>query len=124
MKEVIINLNAELEYANPITGVVEKPWVNSITNDNLKQIIHQGLDNLADRIDRNVYKRVNISALVEDVDTQMALKQEFERMSSKIGFKGSIEAKPEPIKTRNGERYSVKLWRDPVQSSGFVLQLG
>lgn len=121
MSTMTINLNAKAVYTNPFTKEVTETWMTSREDEGLRKVLSSGLDGLSSRIDPEVFEAVNLSTLVDTPELQDKAEQAFKKLQSDIGFDGNITKAT--VNTRNGIKYSVKLWKDKTKATGLTIDI-
>ena len=119
--QITVDLNTAYITTNPVTGAKQEEWYTSRTNDQLRDSLAVGLVGLTDRVDLSAWHKVNISTLVETEELQERTVKAFGKLQSSIGFDGNITKAT--VHTKNGIRYSVKLWKDKLDGSGITINI-
>lgn len=122
MSTMTINLNAKAVYTNPFTKQVTETWMTSREDEGLRTMLSSGLDGLSSRIDPEIFETANLSTLVDTPELADRARQAFEKLQEITGFVGSI-TKPDQVNTRNGIKYSVKLWKDKTKAVGLTIDI-
>ena len=121
METMTINLSTKALFTNP-RGEVTETWYTSTQDEVLQNILDEGLEDLSSRINPDLWHAANLSTLVNTLEEAEKARQAFVKLQEITGFVGNI-TEPKQVNTRNGVRYSLKLWKDKTKSRGITIDI-